>query len=84
MTHGSHIMTHTRHGSPGRVIGFSQRSLPTKSKTKTNIHTVERIRTRDPSTRAAADLHLHRTATVSLLALIYSTTENIHMFIKVL
>ena len=54
----SHTVTHhTRYDSSGRGIGSSQRPLPdlTQHSQQTNIHALDRIRTRNPSKRAAAD-----------------------------
>ena len=57
----SHTTTrHNRQDSSGRVISPSQRSLPdnTQHSQQTNIHAPARIRTHDPSRRAAKDLRL--------------------------
>jgi hypothetical protein len=53
----THTYTHPE-GSSERVISSSQRLLPTNTRQiqKRNIHAISKIRTRDPSNRAAADL----------------------------
>ena len=56
----THTHTHTQNlqDSPERVISLSQRPLPTQHTRVTNIHAPSRIRTRNPSSQAAADLRL--------------------------
>ena len=52
-----HTQTHhTRYNSPGRVIGPSQRPLPdnTQHAQETDIDSLGRIQTHNPSKRAAA------------------------------
>ena len=53
-THWTH---HTRWDSSGRALGPKQRPLPdnTQHSQQTNIHATGRIRTRNPSKRAATD-----------------------------
>jgi hypothetical protein len=53
-THWAH---HSRYDSSGRVIGPTQRPLPDNTQ-QTNIHVPGGIRTRNPSTRAAANPRL--------------------------
>ena len=57
----SHSTTHhSRQDSSGRVISPSHRPLPdnTQLSQQTDIHTLDGIRTRNPSRRAAPDLRL--------------------------